>query len=53
MPKPATDVKAGGAFTGGWQTIDGAESPVYSADSDTFNHDSDDDDADRHSRPMR
>ena len=38
----ATDEEAGGAFTGGWQMIEGAKSPAYTADSDTFDHDDDD-----------
>ena len=42
--------EAGGDFTGGWQTIEDAESPVYTADSATFDATPDDgtDNADRY-----
>ena len=42
----AATAEAGGDFTGGWQTIEDAKSPVYTADSDTFDDDGDADAAD-------
>ncbi|MCY4527777.1 MAG: cadherin domain-containing protein, partial [Chloroflexi bacterium] len=38
---PAADAETTGTFNNGWQSISGARSPIYTADSATFDHDGD------------